>query len=135
VWVAERGREGGRRSAVAGFEHLAAGGCEEKKGGSLQLRAAARLESQIRSQIRRLSDFQIFRFSDFQYFLSTPASACTMQRPPSLSDFDAARLDSGVQTAPAGTDVKVFRQQASKQASKRAGERQAGKQESEAGHK
>jgi hypothetical protein len=125
VCVGGRTRSGGR-SAVAGFEHLATGGCEEKKrkpaatGG----RTARVADSFVDSRIVRI---QIFRFSDFQYFLSTPASACTMQRPPSLSDFDAARLDSGVQTAPAGTDVKVFRQQASKQAGRQARGKQASK--------
>jgi hypothetical protein len=55
----------------------------------------------------------MFRFSVFSGHTGLSLHDAT------TSLLDAARLDSGVQTAPAGTDVKVFRQQASKQARKR----------------
>jgi hypothetical protein len=72
VWVAERGREG----VVAGRATATGGAVRKKKGGACSY-------GRPHGSSRRFTDSQIVRFSDFQYFLATPASACTMQRPPS----------------------------------------------------
>ena len=106
------GRTGSGEGVVAGRSNLRQGAVRKKW--EEPAATGGRTARVADSQIRRFSDVQMFRFSVFSGHTGLSLHDAT------TSLLDAARLDSGVQTAPAGTDVKVFRQQASKQASKKA---------------